>query len=184
MNPRIAPLLLLLLAACVTASPSSRLERMCTELHQEITGRRVGQGEDVAGWKRQEERLEDVRAIVDRKELASAADHFHAAVLLVETNKEADLASAHELALRAAELGEDRGLRVAAEAQDKLCVKRRIAQRYGTQFVWEPVVKGWRLYPVDPATTDAVRAAMGVEPMEKLLEREAELNSITGGKPN
>lgn len=183
MNPR-AALLPLLLAACVTTSPASRLERMYTELHLEITGRRIGQGEDVTGWKRQEDRLEKVREIVAKNELATAADHFHASVLLVETNKEADLVSAHELALRAAEFGDDRGLRVAAEAQDKLCVKRRVAQRYGTQFVWEPVVKGWRLYPVDPSTTDAIRAAMGVESMEKLLQREAELNRVTGSKPN
>ena len=46
--------------------------------------------------------------------------YLAAAVLLVETNKEADLASAHELALRAAELGDDRGLRVAAEVHAAL----------------------------------------------------------------
>ncbi len=34
------------------------------------------------------------------------------------------------------------------------------------------VLRGWRLLLVDPATSDAERQAMGVEPLERLRARE------------
>jgi hypothetical protein len=51
-----------------------------------------------------------------------------------------------------------------------------VAQRYGTQYVYEPVLKGWRLYPIDPRTTDAERKAMGVPPLDELKKAEDLLN--------
>lgn len=190
MNSNTSPLLPALLLpsllfwSCAGLPPDAKLERMYAELHAELDGRRIGPAEDVNGWTRQEERLKAVRELHARGKIASGRDHLYAAVILVETNREEDLVAAHELAVKAAELGEEKGLRVAAEAQDKLCVKRRVAQKYGTQFVYQPVLKAWRLYPVDPNTSDAERAAMGVESMERLRAREAELNQATGGKPN
>lgn len=190
MNPKTLSLLpfllvpLSFLGACASLPPEVKLERMYADLHAELNGRRIGPSEDVEGWERQEERLKEVRELRATGKLVSARDHLYAAVILVETNSEEDLVAAHELGLRAAELAEDKGLRVAAEAQDRLCVKHKVAQKYGTQFVYQPVLKAWRLYPVDPNTSDAERAAMGVEPMERLRAREAELNRATGGKPN
>ena len=43
-----------------------------------------------------------------------------------------------------------------------------LPQPYGTQIVWVPVLRGWRLYPVDAATTDADRAAMGIPTLAEL----------------
>ncbi|MBK7876921.1 MAG: hypothetical protein IPJ77_14440 [Planctomycetes bacterium] len=174
----------LVVAACQSTSPSTRLARMFTELHEDVGERKLGQDEGDAWWRRQVERLETVRTMVEKKQVSTALDHLYASVVLVETDSESDLALAHQLALASAEKGEARGFRVAAEALDKLCIKRGLAQKYGTQYVYEPVIKAWRLYPIDPNTTDAERAAMGVESMEKLQAREAKLNEMTGGKPN
>lgn len=122
-------------------------------------------------------RADKVRGIIEADGVKSAADCLHAAVILVETDTDEDLDLAYVLALQAAELGEDKGFRVAAEATDKQLVKKHMHQRYGTQYVYEPVLKAWRLYPCDPRTTDAERQAMGVPPMDKLIEAEAVLNA-------
>lgn len=174
----------LLLSGCESTSPSTRLTRMFAELHADVGERKLGQDEGDAWWRRQVERLEAVHEMLAKKQVTTALDHLYAAVILVETDSEEDLAHAHELGLRAAELGEAKGFRVAAEALDKLCIKRGLAQKYGTQYVYEPVLKAWRLYPVDPNTSDAERAAMGIEPIDALRAREAKLNEMTGGKPN
>lgn len=175
--------LLVFSLACRSATPSKRLERMFVELHEEIGEGALHASKNDDWWSRQNERLKTVRELVAAKQVQTATENLHAAVILVETDSESDLACAHELALTAAELGDPRGFRVAAEALDKLCVKRQLAQKYGTQYVYEPVLRAWRLYPVDPATTDGERAAMGVEPLEKLKAREAELNRAMAKKP-
>jgi hypothetical protein len=126
---------------------------------------------------RRDSRAAKVREIIEAGGVQSASDHLHASVILVETDSDENLALAQELALKAAELGEDKGFRVAAEATDKHLVKLGMHQRYGTQYVYEHVLKAWRLYPCDPRTTDAERRAMGVPPMAELLEAEAVLNA-------
>jgi hypothetical protein len=168
--------LLLLAPACRSTPPEKKLESMVADLHAEIGTGAIHASRNDDWWKRQSARLATVRQMLEEQRITSALDHFYAAVILVETDSETDLANAHELGLKAAELGETRGFRVAAEALDKLCVKLQLAQKYGTQYVYEPVIKAWRLYPVDPKTSDAERVAMGVEPMEKLLARLVELN--------
>jgi hypothetical protein len=107
--------------------------------------------------------------------LSSARDHLRAAVLLAESDDPADWALGAELGRRAADLGEPLGLRAAAEAIDKDLVHQGRPQRYGTQFRWDPLTGSWRLYPIDPATTDAERAAMGVPSYGELVAAEAAL---------
>jgi hypothetical protein len=133
---------------------------------------------------RRESRAAKAKEIVAAGGATTAADYLHAAVILVETDSDENLGLALDLALKAAELGEDRGFRVAAEATDKHLVKLGMHQRYGTQYTYEHVLKAWRLYPVDPRTTDAERQAMGVPTMEKLLEAEAALNAGTSQRPD
>lgn len=188
-TPTLAALTLVLLvplAACHTtsASSSAHLESMYADLRDEIGGKRLSTQQDDDFWRHQERRLRETRKLVKENQLTTTIDHLYAAVILVETDNEADLEMAHSEALLAAKNGEDRGFRVAAEATDKLCVKRGVLQRFGTQYVYEPVIKAWRLYPVDPTTTDETRKAMGVEPMAQLRDREKVLNEMTGGKPN
>lgn len=171
-------------SACSSAPPSQRLERLFDELEQELGERKLGSGDGEAWQVRQKERIAKVREMIAAHEVVSARDHLFAAVILTETDLDEDLATARELALKSAELGEPKGFRVAAEAVDKQLVKRGAPQKYGTQYLYEPVLRGWRLYPVDPATSDAERQAMGVEPLEQLRAREKQLNEITGGRPN
>ena len=81
------------------------------------------------------------------------------------------------LIIRAAELGEERGFTVQAHATDRRMVLRHERyQRYGTVIIYEPVLRRHQLYPVDPATTDAIRRTMGVPSLAELLVEVDALN--------
>jgi len=171
-----AQALFLALAALGCATPSSTLRGLAQDQHDDVVMPLRNSSDALALAQRSMVRADKVAKLIHEGKVESAADHFHAALVLVQCTRENGLAVAHEQALAAAELGESRGFRVAAEAVDKLMVKRGMLQRYGTQFVWEPVLRAWRLYPLDPRTTDAERQAMGVPTLEGIKRQEAELN--------
>jgi len=174
-RPPLLLVLALLLGAC--AAPRSPLERMYQDLREDDRAAFT----DARGARelaeRQRVRIAEVRALHARGEIAGAADHLHAAAILASSEQLEDLDLAEELALEAARLGEDRGFRVAAEAIDRRQVKLGMPQRFGTQYVWDVPTRTWKLFPVDPRTSDVERAAMGVPPMSALLEGERSLNA-------
>lgn len=163
------------LAAC--ASTSGSLERLAREQREAMLERAHSGDEARANERRAHERGARVCDLVADEQDLKAGDHLHAALVLVQCNDEAYLERAQQHGLAAAELGDNRGFRVAAEAQDKLLMKRGMMQRFGTQFVWEPVLRAWRLYATDPRTTDEERKAMGVPSLAQLLEQEKALNA-------
>ena len=118
--------------------------------------------------------------MVQQGELKTAEERFEAAVILVENDEPADLKLAEVLAQEAATGGEPLAPRVAAEAIDKQRVLAHEPQRYGTQYEWVAVLREWRLYSLDPNTTDSERRAMGVPPLAEIYEIEKKLNA---GKP-
>jgi len=177
---------LLLVALCALTgcqSASTSLRGLAKDQRDDVLTP-VKTAEDAASRRqRSEERAAKVRKLLAEEGVGSAADHYYAALVLVQCPTEADLELAQQQALAAAEQGEPRGFRVAAEALDKLLVKRGMMQRYGTQFVWEPVLRAWRLYPLDPRTTDVERKAMGVPALEELRQQEAALNKKDKAPP-
>lgn len=175
---KIHAIALVLLAASTTGchSPSSALQRLAREQHDDLSVR-VTSGDEARELEaRSHERALRVRELLADPEANKASDQLNAALVLVQSNDETDLVEAQKAGLKAAELGDNRGFRVAAEALDKQMMKQGKMQRYGTQFVWEPVLHAWRLYNTDPRTTDEERRAMGVPPMAQLLEQEKLLN--------
>lgn len=177
MKTRITALLLVALSALAAChSPSAALRGLAKDQRDDVFAP-VKSAEDAeARRQRSTERAAKVRKLLAEDGVGSAADRYYAALVLVQCPSADDLELAQQQALAAAEQGEPRGFRVAAEALDKLLVKRGMMQRYGTQFKWEPVLRAWRLYPLDPRTTDAERKAMGVPPLEELRQQEAALN--------
>ena len=103
-------------------------------------------------------------------------DHLFAARILATSDVRTELELARVLAVRAAELGEESAYPVQAEAVDRLLLKQGLPQRYGTQYVWEPLFGRWRHYAVDPLTTDEMRKAMGIAPLAQLRARVNILN--------
>lgn len=173
---RLLPLLLLLtLAGCRTPTESLR-NMYSNSLKERLEGNNfstLGAGYQ----ERQQGRLELVREFVKEQKLVSAEDYLYAAALLSTSSFKDDLIAASASGLKAAELGEERGFRVAAESIDKLKMHAGENQRYGTQYYYVEVIQQWRLYPVDPATSDEERKAMGVEPLSELIARAELLNA-------
>ncbi len=165
--------LLLLLGSCSTTSQS--LERLYKD---GIRDRQEGvfSGLEQDQMARQESRREKVRQFIVEEKLESASDYLYAGAILASSPFEDDLIAAQMAGLKAAELGEDKGFRVAAEAIDRHAMHLGKPQRYGTQYYYEEVLQKWRLYPVDPRTSDEERRAMGVAPLSELMARTEKLN--------
>ena len=107
---------------------------------------------------------------------AAAEDYFHAAMLLHHAPRLRDYWRAHELAQRAAELGYAPARWLVAASYDRWLMRQGKPQKYGTQYrlahpLWQVWAWGrYRLWEVDPATTDAERAEWGVPPLEIVRE--------------
>ena len=103
-------------------------------------------------------------------------DAYHAAALLVASDRPAEVARAAELAHQA--LAGDPDLLAArplvATAEDRRAMLAGKPQRFGTQFV--EVDGKWQLYTVDPAVGDDERAEWGLPPLAAAQARVAELN--------
>jgi hypothetical protein len=167
-------LLLFLLAGCRTTSESLR-NMYTNSLNERLNGSDFYTLSEQY-IERQETRLEFVRGFVREGKLVTAEDYLYAGALLSTSGFKDDLIAASASGLTAAEMGEDLGFRVAAEAIDKLKMHLGDPQRYGTQYYYVEVIQQWRLYPVDPATTDEERIAMGVLPLAELMAQAELLN--------
>jgi len=107
--------------------------------------------------------------------LTAPDDYFHAAVIFQHGETLEDIWQAHELARKAAEMGATTAMGnkdsrwLAAAALDRWLMYQGKPQKYGTQFV--PDGKRYRLWDVDPTTTDAERAANHVPSLQEQLKQ-------------
>lgn len=104
----------------------------------------------------------------------SGSDLYHAAWLFNHGESPAEARSAHELALEALKLGREPARWLAAAAYDRWCMYEGRPQKYGTQFVPDGV--RYRLWDVEPETSDAERAAWNVPPLDEQLRRAEEMS--------
>lgn len=116
-------------------------------------------------------RFAEVVAWNDAGELRSGVQHFWAGATLVRSDEPAHLLLAESLGMEAAMRGEPRGRLVQAEARDRTAVLVGEPQPYGTQSVFVPITGKWRLYAVDPRTTDEERRAMGLPSLAEFEAR-------------
>lgn len=109
-----------------------------------------------------------------------AADDLYAAAWILNHGDEAEEAAlGSRLAARAAELGHPKARWLAAAALDRSLMYAGKPQKCGTNMVPDGV--GYRVWDVDPATTDAERLANDVPP---LAELEARAAAITDAQPD
>jgi hypothetical protein len=141
-------------------------------LFDDVYGRLSGQdgaaGVDPAFLDELEASFERIVAWHEAGELRSAAQRYWAGATLVRSDEPTNLLLAEALGTSAAILGEPRGGIVKAEARDRMAVLLGEPQPYGTQSVYVPVLGRWRLYAVDPATTDEERRVLGLPPLAQL----------------
>jgi hypothetical protein len=176
----LATWLLLAALAAACASTSNRLGRMYNNLKEDIAEHGGKREYDPGLAQRHADRAAAVREMVEAGDVKKGIDQFHAAVLLVESDDLENLKLSEQLALQSADQGIELGRRVAAEAIDKQLVRKHLPQRYGTQYEWVVALRAWRLFPIDPATTDADRRAMGVPPLAEIRAGEEKLNAASG----
>lgn len=116
---------------------------------------------DIAEMRRSDAtRRARVRAILDSGGAVEAADFYHAAMVFQHGETVDEIWTAHEMAQRAADMGEPRAKWLCAASLDRWLMYQQKPQRYGTQFV--SVDGRWRLWDVDLVTTDAERAEFDV----------------------
>ncbi|HWI51633.1 MAG TPA: hypothetical protein VNT01_05770 [Symbiobacteriaceae bacterium] len=94
--------------------------------------------------------------------LHTAADYYHAAMILQHGLRPEDYLLAHELCIVAITGGEERARWLAAASEDRFLRSIGRPQRFGTQHVRDEATGQTRLYAVDPTGSDLVRAALNV----------------------
>jgi len=104
---------------------------------------------------------------------------YAAAWVLNHGDLTGEAALGSRLAARAAELGRPGARWLAAAALDRSLMYAERPQKFGTNIVPDGV--GWRLWDVDPATTDAERVANDVPPLAEMQARAA---AITTPQPD
>jgi hypothetical protein len=124
--------------------------------------------------KRDDARRARVEELIAADALQTPEDYFHAAMVFQHGQRLEHFWRAHELALKAAELGHLQPARwLAAAAYDRWLMHQGKPQKYGTQYRSDGA--RWKLWDVDPATTDAERAAWDVPSLAEALALAEEL---------
>lgn len=117
--------------------------------------------------------------------LEASEDYFHAAMVLQHSPHLDDYRRAHELARQAVELGHRPARWLVAAAFDRWLMRQGKPQKYGTQYtmvgsrwqIWR-IGREYRLWDVDPSTTDEERAEWGVPPLQIALEHASQLGTV------
>lgn len=155
--------------AVVPGSPMHEELRM---LYTEDQQDRSGGGLPGNILERDRARRGRVRELLDAGAARTGADFFHAAMVFQHGDALEDYLRAHQLALRASELGHRPGRWLAAAAYDRWLVRQGRPQKYGTQY--QAQGDAWELCEVDPETTDAERAEWDVPPLAEARRRAAD----------
>jgi hypothetical protein len=171
---------LLFLFACKTSPEEMTMEELYQASIRDLSSDSGLGGLSPKVQKREEKRIEAARHAWLEQRVKSAGDHLWCAAVLYGSDASEDLELARKLALRAVELGEPRGLPLSAEIGDKELLARGLPQRYGTQVVFDDFLRRYRMWDLDPGTTDAERRAVGLPSLEELLGRVEELDRGLG----
>jgi hypothetical protein len=151
-----------------------RLRELFEQDQADRAGGRLRPGAD----RRDDRRRAEAEALLAAGAAAAPEDLYHAAMLFQHGSDPDHYRWAHELANRAAGLGHRPARWLAAAAEDRWLMAAGRPQRYGTQY--RSHGGRWELWPVDPATTDADRAAWDVPPLAEARRRAAELTCEGG----
>jgi hypothetical protein len=126
-------------------------------------------------------RRDEVRAILAEDPELTAEQLFAAAWVLNHGDAAEDAEEAHRLAMRAAEQGYEPAKWLTAATLDRSLMYAGRPQKYGTNIV--PDGARYRLWDVEPATSDAERAAWNVPPLAE-MQRRAEARSASAPQPD
>lgn len=157
------------------------LERLLDEDRAEDRSVIAGCPEYAALRRRDALRRQQVRAILRERSEPTADQLFAAAWILNHGDTAEEAIAAHDLAKRAAEEGLASARWLAAAALDRSLMYSGRPQRYGTNIVPDGV--GYRLWDVEPKTSDTERAEWNVPPLAEMRQRAAEMSSQVAQPP-
>ena len=120
-------------------------------------------------------RRDEVKSILGQQRDLTAEQLFAAAWILNHGDTADEAKEAHKLASKAADQGYEQAKWLAAAALDRALMYSGQPQRYGTNIV--PDGFGYRLWDVEPATTDKERARWNVPPLAEMHRRARELSA-------
>ena len=163
----------------LTVDRSTALVRLLAEDQAEDRAVLAGEPAYVLLRDRDRARREAVMALLADGWPGEADALYAAAWVLNHGDLSEEAALASRLAARAAELGRPGARWLAAAALDRSLMYADRPQKYGTNTVPDGV--GWRLWDVDPTTTDAERLANDVP---SLAEMQARAAAITDPQPD
>ena len=123
--------------------------------------------------KRDQERRNQVQSLIDEGQVTTAQDYYHAALIFQHGDSLDEIGAAHQLALKSVELGNPAGKWLAAAALDRWHMYQGQPQKYGTQLV--PDGMRYRLWDIDPSTTDDERARWDVPSLAEMEQRAIQL---------
>jgi hypothetical protein len=129
---------------------------------------------------RDRKRRAELGEIISRGGLREPIDHCRAAAVFLHGETVEEMGLARQCALACVEGGYEPGRRIAAEALDRWLMLQGSPQKFGTQTV--PDGTRFRLWDVEPATTEEERAEWGVPSLAE-LETQAEERSKRERQP-
>jgi hypothetical protein len=124
-------------------------------------------------------RRAEVLAIIENHGLRTSLDYYHAAMIFQHGESADDIRLAYSLAWIASTLNSSnsQALWLSAAAWDRIMMREKMPQWYGTQFSRKDKDAPWELYKVDEsAVTDDERIQMGVPTLEASRKRVLDLN--------
>jgi hypothetical protein len=110
---------------------------------------------------RDDARLARTRELYASGALRTAADWFHAALILQHSSEADDYLLAHEMSVAAVVQGEKDARWLAAASEDRFLMKIGRKQRFGTQYEPADEPGKYRLAPTESQVTDELRAVLG-----------------------
>jgi hypothetical protein len=114
-------------------------------------------------------RRQRVTELIAKGALKTAEDYHHAALIFQHGEEVQEIWRAHTLAMKAVEMDYVPARWMAAATLDRWLMYQGKPQKYGTQFV--PDGKQYRLWDLDPTTSDAERAAWDVPSLAEQQQR-------------
>lgn len=140
----------------------------------------VGTPDYVALRGRDQTRRHQVQRLLDQQQVHTAHDYYHAALIFQHGETVEEIWSAHRWALKSVELGLAAGKWLAAAALDRWQMYQGQPQTYGTQLV--PDGTRYRLWDINPNTSDAERAQWEVPSLAEMEARAGQVTEENKGK--
>jgi len=126
--------------------------------------------------KRDAARKNKIKEMFKKGILKTGRDYYIAAMIFHHGLNISDAKKAVDFSQRSFNLGYGKARWLYAAAIDRLLMKKKKKQKFGTQFFKKTSKSKWILYPIDPKTTDAERVQFNVPSLEEMKRMVKKLN--------